>query len=285
MQNSAAYKSRELQLRGRIMMTWQDIVDSVGEAARQFSTLQDNLVFRGQSAESWKLVPWLGRLDSSSVDVGEDYHGNKMTYLQHLENVFYYSLQTQGGHLLPRNPKPWEILFLMRHYGFPTRLLDWSRSFGVALYFAIGRTFAQRHHPADENGAIWILHPGGLNAEASSSRRDIVYYLDTDFPIGYEKYFAHHLGKEYGTFPHPVVCTLADASNERLRAQRGVFTLHRDLSTPLEEMFPLCVQKVVIPNYLFPEARQFLALAGIDEASLFPDLSTLATFLIRHHIS
>ena len=49
-------------------------------------------------------------------------------------------------------------LFLMQHYGLPTRLLDWSEALAVAAYYVI-------EDPAldHEDGAIWALDPGGLN--------------------------------------------------------------------------------------------------------------------------
>lgn len=49
-------------------------------------------------------------------------------------------------------------LTLMQHYGLPTRLLDWSRSPLVALYFAVSD-----ESQCDKDGCIWMLTPGKLN--------------------------------------------------------------------------------------------------------------------------
>jgi hypothetical protein len=36
---------------------------------------------------------------------------------ERIENSPYYQLLARGGHLLPRNPRPWKILFLMMYHG------------------------------------------------------------------------------------------------------------------------------------------------------------------------
>ena len=62
----------------------------------------------------------------------------------------------------------------------------------------------------------------------------------------------------------------------RVLSQRGCFTIHENLDTPLEELYPECVSRVTIPADLKPEAKRFLALAGITEFTVFPDLDGLA---------
>src|SRR5215467_7602930 len=51
-----------------------------------------------------------------------------------------------------------EWLFLMQHYGLPTRLLDWTLSPLVAAFFAV-----QKDTALDGPGVIYALDPLGMN--------------------------------------------------------------------------------------------------------------------------
>ena len=53
----------------------------------------------------------------------------------------------------------WEWLFLMQHYGLRTRLLDWTESSLIALYFAI------RDNSGDVDAAVWAMNPWWLNRQ------------------------------------------------------------------------------------------------------------------------
>lgn len=55
-----------------------------------------------------------------------------------------------------------EWLTLMQHYKAPTRVLDWSESLLIGLYFAVSQDQNKPQSP-ETDGALWILNPDRLN--------------------------------------------------------------------------------------------------------------------------
>ena len=115
---------------------------AVVDAIKQFDNFEP--LWRGHANIKWRLQAEVFRKGP---------HG------PYQETSLIRSFMTQAETRHPRCPtyddRPaW--LILARHYGLPTRLLDWSHSPLVALYFAV-------IDQPDKDGCLWALGPGELN--------------------------------------------------------------------------------------------------------------------------
>jgi hypothetical protein len=208
--------------------------------------------FRGHSNANWKLLPGVARLPTHRQQI--------------LENVFFFDFVTRAGALLKDNGPSWTNVFAMQHHGLPTRLLDWSEAFGIALFFAM--------REGSGDAAVWVLDPFRLNKK---TRNKESIADPTAFPHSYYDYF---IASEH-EFGPDVVALSPPADHPRVFHQRGCFTLHREVETPLEDLHPDVVTKIVIPASARGDAGMFLRSVGISEFSLFPDLDGLARELKR----
>lgn len=233
------------------MTSWQKVQRTIEKTLNELGITDP--FFRGQANSHWELLPSLARRKHSKS----------------LENRLYYQFISLGSHLIPTGATKWDVLFLMQHHGLPTRLLDWTENFAVALYFAI--------KGAKKEAALWILDPYELNRQ--SLEREVVIYLETSFPEGYERYFIQERNDLFGKFPAQVAAVIGSHQSTRMRSQRGVFTVHRELAHSLEKLYPQCMKKILIPRDATSDAMRFLRLAGVNEATLFPDLDGLARHL------
>lgn len=222
-------------------------------------TNTDGAIFRGHSNKNYKLVPTLQR----------DYKKTNMS-LETLENNLYNDFRSLVG---PRTnfANSWDALFVMRHEGVPTRLLDWTENLGTALFFALDATNLDEPH-------IWILNPYVLNKKHKSIGESLIV-PDEDFPLQYhETYVAYCFDKKI-KIPNLPIAILPRRSNDRIFAQRGLFTIHGKSEKALEEQYSDCVQKIEIPNNIIPALRNLLNNFGINKYSVYPDLKGLSDHL------
>jgi hypothetical protein len=238
-----------------MMSGWDEVLSNISAVLNNLNEKGcTDPFFRGHSESHWKLSPGMTRWNMESDD----------------ENRLYYGFVSLGGYLLQDNATTWDTLFMMQHHGLPTRLLDWSGNFAVALYFALKGCASE--------GAVWVLDPYDLNQR--TIKVEEVAYLSNDFSDDYLNYFIEQRSKSFGRFPASVVAIGGSSYAARMRSQRGVFTLHNEIQQPLEDIFPEVVHKIVIPEDAIEGAKQFLRLAGVNEYTLFPDLDGLSRYLI-----
>lgn len=172
-------------------------------------------------------------------------------------NLFRGYLRTRMANT---SPNSWINLIDMQHYGTATRLLDWTDCFGVALYFALSNT-------STDTRGIWLLNPFTLACRARGTNEKSIgdFHIDPDMD-----YYSRFIRKR--DWPYRFAMPFfSPTPNERIRAQRGFFTVHGIDERSIHLTATHHVRYVPVPPEICDEAREFLSLAGIDDNSLFPD--------------
>ncbi|MBI2725251.1 MAG: FRG domain-containing protein [Polaromonas sp.] len=214
--------------------------------------------YRGQAHHDWPLLPGYLRLDGRIS-----------------ESTLMKRFKQSASMLLDRDPKDsFDWLFLMQHYGLPTRLLDWSESPLVALYFAIDDSV--KH--ADHDAAVWCLRPSELNKNANIFA-DEEFFIPSFEDEELKSYSIERLGQERRVKQLPVA-TIATRNNARIQAQLGVFTIHHLDDRPIEAIGNQNhVIKYTIPAASRTNLLEQLRLLGVSKFSMFPELGSIGAFI------
>jgi hypothetical protein len=227
--------------------------------------------FRGQENAEWGLLPKIYRYPDMGLSDEYEIREQFCTLAPVLSNGTPVTEQPDAAN--------WAWYFLMQHYGVPTRLLDWTESALVALYFAV------RGNDGSTPAAVWALDPWTLNRRLlrtdavippgdpgilESDRRRVAKWLPYRF--------AHR--RRLPRFPVAVYPTHTAV---RISAQKSCFTVHGQERLGFEilakDALRRCIVKVEIPAWSTREIRDALETCGLEETSVFPDLEALGRSL------
>jgi hypothetical protein len=241
-------------------------ISSIAELLQALKELYgptDTVWFRGHAEWDWQLVPSLAREERGIA-------AEETLIKRFKQNAAAFTLQPPTTE--------WEWLFLMQHYGAPTRLLDWSESPLVGLYFAV----AAPSRP-EKDGCLWCLEPIKLN---QISNIEPVY--EADIPcFGVDEVLNNYLPS---TVVREQTSKLKPAGGIALRrfprmsAQLGVFTITHRQQQQLDDLGDgQHLGRLIIPAEAKPNLLQELAHLRVTKLTLFPELESVAT-ASREHI-
>jgi len=178
-------------------------------------------IYRGVSDKTHALVPKIGR---------PQFHQH---YSLKTEQLLLRTFKQRAiRHVSPQPTSALEWLALGQHHGLPTRLLDWSYSPLVALYFAVSSN-------PGLDAAVYGRHmPRGTNTFDPFKIRTA------------QKYYPPHF-------------------SPRIPAQHALFTVEPD---PTKAPRIRGLVKVLVPSAAKADLRVRLSLLGFHDEAMFPDL-------------
>lgn len=244
-------------------MPWKDVEISDWKHFLEFASGYNELttplitpyLFRGQAKASWPLRPSLLRFLGNEVSAAEAIEVEGMILSEFKSQSHLYWDQEQPG----EDRRPWEWWALMQHHGVPTRLLDWTSSPYVGLYFAVESEW-------EEDGVVFVAHPMTLlysGPGAPGEEEDTIGGLvkDDEAPPWVYPFHAPRL-------------------SDRMAAQQGHFTMCANVLGDQGEIIPdVCVQppwdddnalRVIVRASDKPRFLMQLRAMNVTGRSLFP---------------
>jgi hypothetical protein len=274
----------DLFVETRTVASWRQFQEVFGPFFQQRSW-----VFRGHHNSAYRLETALERACCRTFRLTGDPLDFGPTWALWMPNKFERDLLLQfqrRAHQYIQNPPHdsavLDWLALMQHHGVPTRLLDWTFSPYVALYFAF-----ENSRP-DTDCALWAVDTDWITKEAHETLRKDSRFPKAPNVRAFNDYLDRVLFDD--TNPNVIVMVNPIKMNDRTAAQQGVFLY--DLShtgafdLPLLQMLvmPALPTSPVIWKFIIKPAERVRFLRelnrmNIHAASLFPGLDGFARSL------
>lgn len=261
-------------------------------SVEEFTTIvtqYENSWFRGVSSPKYDLRP---RIHWDNIDIFTE------------DDLVYSFLREKFKYHSSVNSNPWYLYALMQHHGLPTRLLDWSKSPLIALYFSLTQEALN-----EDDHRVWILNPYKLNGYFtgvervfcpsqvdtkmryietntffSAEKRNLEKYpQDIEVKLLFDSYLPANLtvSEKHLLLDFPMAIDTIPLDS-RMSAQQSAFTVHGKCTKTLEEQVTSgIVEYVDIDFHSRSKLLKQLHRLGIVEDTIYCDLDSLAKRLRR----
>lgn len=244
------------------------------EVIKRFNELPNHFIFRGQSSAMWPLRSSLervlgGKWSPENARKFEDYGLDLFQSKFHLYD---------GENIEPASRLAW--LSLMQHYGAPTRLIDFTTSPFVALYFAMEGVNPQMLQAETRMAIIALDYSKLIDASLEVISKQDSKFKETRASIQgrQDEIFEQTVNR----FSYDIAwVTEPGKINKRLDRQCGCFLLSGNREKRLEEVLALPAYrnvdtvKFTIPAKLYPNLFALLRKINLNSKTLYGDLQGL----------
>ena len=191
------------------------------ELARQLGNILQSWAFRGQADKAWLLTTTLER-------AAKQYECFDFGHMGYLEGEILQDFRRRAHHYITSPPdyqNKFEWLALLQHYGGPTRLLDFTHSFYVAVFFALESALGTAAVWGVDLPSIDLATEQRIGSKIDSRRR-----YETN--PGYLKYVESAIGQNADS-PF-VVAVEPERLSERMSIQQGLFLFPSNINESFE---------------------------------------------------
>lgn len=244
-------------------------IDNMHELIECLNSFKNCYAFRGQANAEWQLVSSLERITPNHQKRKEieDY-----TFNEFKKKFSLYSKNIEK----PENKLSW--LSLMQHYGIPTRLLDFTTSPYVALYFSI-----ENLEPQDGKFlSLYAINYTELTKKSFDfvkQHNSLIKKYENNFYENCEEVFSEIL--ETNSYD---VLWFVDPKqlNDRIEKQAGTFLISGSFNKSIHEIInseiyeDIDIQQISIPHHLLENIYALLRKINLGPKNIYGNIEGLA---------